>query len=91
MKKVVQEKGINFVYLRDESQEVARTYGASCTPDPFLFDSDFKLIFHSRLDDTHGEEHANTHEMYEAIGQFLENGSISLQEQPSQGCSIKWK
>ena len=49
MKKIVKEKGINFVYLRDESQEVAKEYGASCTPDPFLFDSEHKLIFHSRI------------------------------------------
>ncbi|MDP6547385.1 MAG: thioredoxin family protein [Candidatus Woesearchaeota archaeon] len=91
MKKVVEEKGINFIYLRDETQETAKDYGASCTPDPLLFDSNLNLIFHSRLDDTHGEEAANKHEMHEAIGQYLENGSISLTEQPSLGCSIKWK
>ena len=91
MKKFVEERGINFVYLRDESQETARAYGASCTPDPFLFNSNLELIFHSRLDDTHGEEHANKHEMHEVIGEFLEKSSIRQQEQPSQGCSIKWK
>jgi len=91
MKQVVDEKGINFIYLRDESQEVAREYGASCTPDPFLFDSDFNLIFHSRFDDKHADETVNKHEMHQAIGEFLGKGSISLQEQPSMGCSIKWK
>ena len=91
MKKVVEEKGINFIYLRDESQEIARAYGASCTPDPFLFDSEHKLIFHSRIDDKHSDEPVNKHEMHEAIGQFLETGKISLKESPSMGCSIKWK
>ena len=91
MKKFVKERGINFVYLRDESQQTAKAYGASCTPDPFLFDSKFNLIFHSRLDDTHGQEEANRHEMHESIGEYLEKGRISLQEQPSMGCSIKWK
>ncbi|MBN4049181.1 thioredoxin family protein [archaeon AH-315-M20] len=91
MKKVVEEKGINFIYLRDESQEIARAYGASCTPDPFLFDSNHKLIFHSRIDDTHEDKPVNKHEMHEVIGEFLEKGNISLQESPSMGCSIKWK
>ena len=91
MKKVVEEKGINFIYLRDESQEVAKEYGASCTPDPFLFDSEQKLVFHSRIDDTHGDDPANKHEMHEAIGEFLESGNISLNQEPSMGCSIKWK
>ena len=91
MKKVAKEKGINFIYLRDESQEVAKAYGASCTPDPFLFDGSFSLIFHSRLDDTHGQEEANRHEMHEAIGEFLKTGKISIGEKPSMGCSIKWK
>jgi peroxiredoxin len=91
MKKFVEERGINFIYLRDESQETAKAYGATCTPDPFLFDSEKKLVFHSRIDDTHGQEEAHKHEMHEAIGEFLEHGKISLEQQPSQGCSIKWK
>jgi peroxiredoxin len=82
--------GIDFYYLHDESQEVAREYGAVCTPDPFLFDADLKLIFHSRIDDTHGDDEVSVHELYDAIGQFLE-GEITLPEQPSMGCSIKWK
>ena len=91
MKKTAKERGINFIYLRDESQKTAKDYGASCTPDPFLFDSNHKLVFHSRIDDTHGQEDATKHEMHEAIGQFLKNGRIALEQQPSMGCSIKWK
>ena len=91
MKKTAKERGINFVYLRDETQKTARDYGATCTPDPFLFNSEHKLVFHSRIDDTHGQEQADKHEMHEAIGQFLNNGNITLEEQPSMGCSIKWK
>ena len=90
MKEYMQEWQAEFVYLHDESQEVARAYGAVCTPDPFLFDGDFKLIFHSRIDNTHGEEEGK-HEMHGAIGEFLERGSISILEKPSIGCSIKWK
>ncbi|MBC8494745.1 thioredoxin family protein [archaeon] len=91
MQKLVEEEDINFVYLRDESQEIAKTYGAVCTPDPFLFDSDFKLVFHGRIDDTHGSSPANDHELYRAIGEFLENKEIKVEEKESMGCSIKWK
>jgi peroxiredoxin len=90
MKQVVEEKGLNFIYLRDETQEVSKAYGATCTPDPFLFDADQKLVYHSRIDDKHGEEGGNG-ELHKAIGEFLETGKISTEETPSQGCSIKWK
>jgi peroxiredoxin len=91
MEKMVKERGINFVYLRDESQEVAKAYGATCTPDPFLFDANFKLVFHSRIDDTHGQDPVEKHELHNAIGEFLSTGKISLKEKPSMGCNIKWK
>lgn len=91
MKLMVKEKNINFIYLRDESQEVAKAYGAVCTPDPFLFDKDFKLIYHGRIDDTHSSEPANEHELYIVIDEFLELGTVSFEENPSMGCSIKWK
>ena len=51
MKTVANEKNIAFDYLVDESQETAKKYGAVCTPDPFLFDSDRKLVFHGRIND----------------------------------------
>ena len=91
MKKTVKERGINFPYLFDESQQIARSYGATCTPDPFLFDKDLKLIFHSRIDDTHGADPTTKNEMHDAISEFLAKGSISLKEKPSMGCNIKWK
>ena len=50
MKKVANEKGMKFDYLVDDKQDVAKRYGAVCTPDPFLFDENRKLIFHGRID-----------------------------------------
>jgi peroxiredoxin len=91
MKKVAHERGFNFPYLYDETQEAAKAYGATCTPDPFLFDPSFKLVFHSRIDDTHGQDPAAKHEMHNAIGEFLQTGHILLKEKPSMGCNIKWK
>jgi len=89
--KALAQRGIEFIYLFDETQEVAKAYGATCTPDPFLFDGDFKLIFHSRIDDPPGLEQAKRHELYEAIQEFLDKGQISIEESPSMGCNIKWK
>ncbi|MEK6917289.1 MAG: thioredoxin family protein [Nanoarchaeota archaeon] len=91
MQAFVNEGKVKFYYLLDKTQNIARTYGALCTPDPFLFDEGLKLVFHSRIDDTHKQEEANRHEMYEAIAQLLEKGSIKIKENPSMGCSIKWK
>ena len=91
MQEYFAEWGIDFYYLHDETQEVAKEYGAVCTPDPFLFNSELKLIFHSRIDDTHGDEPAKTHELYNTIKEFLETKKINQEQQPSMGCSIKWK
>ncbi len=56
MKAVAKEKGLEIDYLVDETQEIAKKYGAVCTPDPFLFDSEKKLIFHGRIDDAMNPE-----------------------------------
>ncbi|WP_144901155.1 thioredoxin family protein [Halobellus captivus] len=81
-------------YLRDESQEVAREYGAVCTPDPFLFENDggaFRLAFHSRIDDAmNPDATAERYEMREAVEALLAGEEIPVEATPSQGCSIKW-
>src|SRR3989338_4942202 len=90
MKEYFEKWKISFHYLRDETQDIARAYGAVCTPDPFLFDSNLKLIYHGRIDDTHGKEEGK-HELHEVIHEFLTTGKITQKEMPSMGCSIKWK
>lgn len=90
MKTYFDQWRIIFHYLRDETQEVAKSYGAVCTPDPFLFDASMKLIYHGRITDVHGKE-GGTPELYEVINEFLRTRKISRQEKPSMGCSIKWK
>ena len=91
MQEIVKEGKVKFLYLHDETQEIAKAYGAVCTPDPYLFDKDLKLIFHSRIDNTHGPIPAFKHEMHDAINEFLQTGKITHEEKPSMGCSIKWK
>lgn len=92
MKQVAQEKGINFEYLVDESQEVAKKYGAVCTPDPFLFNSDKELVFHGRIDNAMKPEDTATEKtMILNIEKFLAGEKIEKDFDPSIGCSIKWK
>jgi peroxiredoxin len=92
MKKIASEKGIEFDYLVDDTQEVARRYGAVCTPDPFLFDEQRKLIFHGRIDNAMNPDDTATEKtMINNIKKFLDGDKIEKDFDPSIGCSIKWK
>ena len=85
------ERDINFPYVLDGTQEVAKAYGATCTPDPFLFDKEQKLVFHGRIDDAlePGQE-VTERTMDENIAKLLSQKEISEEAKPSMGCSIKW-
>ncbi len=92
MKAFSKEKQINFSYLVDETQQVARKYGAVCTPDPFLFDKERRLVFHGRIDNAmKPEDKATEKTMISNIEKLLSGQSISKDFDPSIGCSIKWK
>ena len=92
MKVVAKEKGLKIDYLVDETQEIAKKYGAVCTPDPFLFDSEKKLVFHGRIDDAMNPDAEVTEKvMVNNIEKFLDGQKIEKEFDPSIGCSIKWK
>ena len=92
MKIIAQEKEIKFDYLVDGDQEIAKKYGAVCTPDPFLFDSERKLVFHGRIDNAMKPEDTSTEKtMIDNIQKFLDGEKIEKDFDPSIGCSIKWK
>ena len=92
MKIIAQEKEIKFDYLVDGDQEIAKKYGAVCTPDPFLFDSERKLVFHGRIDNAMKPEDTATEKtMISNIQKFLDGEKIEKDFDPSIGCSIKWK
>jgi peroxiredoxin len=92
MKERAANKGFNFPYLRDESQEIARAYDAACTPDIFVFDRDRKLLYNGRLDDNWKEpEDVSRHELREVLDAALEGKGVDFTHTPSMGCSIKWK
>jgi len=97
MRELVADGTISYdAYLRDETAEVAAAYGAECTPDPFLLsaeDGEFRLRYHGRLDEATNPDddpEVPAGEVREAIDQLLAGESITVEERPSRGCSIKW-
>ena len=84
--------GFSFAYLIDEDQSVGRAYGAQCTPDFFGYNGKRELQYRGRLDDARmGDAQGRTPELVNAMRQIAETGRGPAQQQPSMGCSIKWK
>ena len=82
-----------FPYLFDESQEVAQAFGATCTPDFFLFDTQNKLIYRGQLDDSRPGNGIPTSgsDLRNAIDSLIYNRNLASPQKPSVGCGIKWK
>lgn len=95
MKKEVDSRQIPFPYLHDEDQSVARSYKAQCTPDPYLYKNDegtLKLFYHGRINDNwQNPESVSDHSLENAINKVLNNEDPESEQNPSMGCSIKWK
>lgn len=86
------EKKYPFPYLYDESQSVAKSFGAVCTPDFFVYDKNLKLAYRGRLDDSWKDPaQVSRRELFEAVLQLHEGKSVPTEQTPSMGCSIKWK
>ncbi len=82
---------LNFPYLIDDGQDVARSYGAVCTPDPFLF-LDGRLAFHGRINDAlEPEANPTVPVMENNVRRLLKGERLENDFDPSIGCSIKWK
>jgi len=93
---MVEEKrkqGYPFPYLFDAGQDVARAYGAVCTPDFFLFDAERRLVYHGRFDgSTPGRTDPVTgDELRQAVDDVLKGKAPPDEQIPSMGCSIKWR
>ena len=92
MQKRSKEQGYPFDYLFDESQSVAKAYGAVCTPDFFVFDKDQKLKYRGRLDDSPRNPTAvKNEEMRAAIEAVIEGNPVAEEQNAAMGCSIKWR
>ncbi len=93
MREFAKRRDFPFPYLHDESQDIARAYGAVCTPDFFGFDRDLKLKYRGRLDEGHTTPPppGARRELVEAMRAIAANGATPADQVPSIGCSIKWK
>jgi len=92
MKMNCKNNGIDFPYLVDDTQSVARAYNAQCTPDLYLLDHDATLVYHGRLDDNWKDPSAVAEQSLRNAVRALSAGQeISDQQFFSMGCSIKWK
>jgi peroxiredoxin len=92
MQEKIIEWGIDFPYLADETQEVAKAFEAQCTPDLYMFDKHGKLYYHGRIDDYWKDETRVTAEELLPAAEALAAGKPSPKVQhPTIGCSIKWK
>lgn len=85
--------GFTFPYLFDETQEVARAYTAACTPDPFLFDADRRLVYRGQLDGSRpgNDVPVTCEDIRRAIDAVLEGRPVPADQRPAVGCSIKWR
>jgi peroxiredoxin len=93
MKAVAAEFAFPFPYLLDESQAVAKAYGAVCTPDFFGYNADLKLQYRGRLDASRKDAAPADarRDLFEAMKQVALTGQGPREQIPSMGCSIKWK
>ncbi len=86
------EKDYRFPYLVDENQEVAKRFGAVCTPEFYVYGPDRRLAYHGQLDDNWKEpSKVSRRDLREAVDSLLAGDAPSQEQTPSMGCSIKWK
>ncbi len=83
---------ISFPYLIDESQEIAKAYGAVCTPDFFGYNKNLELQYRGRLDESRKQPvEGAKRELFDAMKQIARTGHGPKQQTPGIGCSIKWR
>lgn len=93
MQRIAAEFDFPFPYLIDETQEVAKAYGAVCTPDFFGYNASLELQYRGRLDASRKETASDDarRDLFEAMLQVAKTGQGPADQIPSMGCSIKWK
>jgi peroxiredoxin len=90
MIKRAKEKGFNFPYVRDASQDAAEAYGAVCTPHVFAFDKERKLRYRGRIDDSKDPSQAKSPDLRNALDDMVAGKGVRVSDTRPFGCSIKW-
>jgi peroxiredoxin len=93
MVREVEDRGYTFPYLFDETQEVAKAYGAACTPDFYLFDKNQKLVYRGQMDASRPDSGVPVtgQDLRRAVEAVLAGKPVTADQKPSIGCNIKWK
>ena len=93
MKLLAEQLNFSFPYLLDESQQVAKSYDAVCTPDFFGYNKDYELQYRGQLDESRKETSPedSRRDLFEAMKLIAETNHGPQHQIPSMGCSIKWK
>lgn len=93
MKAFARERGFNFPYLYDETQETAKAYQAACTPDFNVFNAENKCVYRGQLDDSRPKntQAVTGKDLRAALDAVLNGEPVSERQIPSSGCNIKWK
>jgi|HigsolmetaAR202D_1030399.scaffolds.fasta_scaffold27531_2 peroxiredoxin len=91
MKERASAQGYPFAYLQDTTQSVARAYGATRTPEVFVFNADRKLVYHGAPDDNVEPDQVTKHYLRDAIEAALAGQAAPVADTPPVGCTIKWQ
>lgn len=91
MERHAAEKGFVFAYAQDQSQEVARAYGATRTPEVFLLDGDRRLVYHGAIDDSRDPDAVRSPYLRDALEALLDGGAAPVADTAPVGCTIKWR
>ena len=93
LRRMAVESGFAFPVCFDESQEVAKAYTAACTPDFFLFDSHYRLVYRGQLDSSRpgNQKPVTGEDLRAALDALIDGTPVSPDQRPSLGCNIKWK
>jgi peroxiredoxin len=93
MKRLAETKQLPFPYVIDRTQEVARTFGAACTPDFFGLNADADLQYRGRIYAVRNLQRVSgsARELFDAMVQIAKTSRGPTQQNPSMGCSIKWR
>lgn len=92
MQKRAKERGFEFPYVVDADSGVARAFGATRTPEVFLFDAEGKLVYHGAIDDNHKDAKAvNAHYLRDALEALVNGREIATKTTKAVGCTIKFR